>query len=320
MQELLLLWMCTAEVPPSPVMDKDRPLCQVMPCCTIRVDRPFIMLICPSDRTGCLLRTVEHRPLPVPMPARPSTSGGPNEKVSAFLGLNSNSTSADRRISRDDMSLPSTTRPKKGLQPYRIGITRSDGLPTADVSLARKYPSRSPSTSISTAMANQGPTGPGIVPIGMALGSPAHPPEVYPTQWQPQARPALRPLTPPALSYPAAVPTVQRQKSQRRKLFGGLFGSRKPLEQTKPSPDPGGSTNSLSTVTSSVNRYQENVPARSNTVGDRKSSKHKPIMTRANSEPVADSPLPRSRGSAARKTKGWRPLIPEETEANTNNY
>lgn len=247
------------------------------------------------------------------MPARPSSSGGPNGKASAFLGLDSNSTAANRRISRDDMSLPSATRSKKGLQPYRIGIVRGNSLSHSDVSLVRNHQPYSLPSSISTATIESDPTGPSSIPIGMALGSPAHPPEVHSTQWQPQTHPPPRPVTPPPLAYPASVPAVQRQKSQRRKLFGGLFGSRKHVEQAKPTHELGGFIDSLPTRTIPVSGQREKAPARSKTVVDRKPSKHKPTMSRSNSEPVVDTPRSGARDSTERKSQGWRPLIPDKT-------
>lgn len=270
------------------------------------------------------------RPLPPPpppktaapvafaMPARPSTSGGPNAKASAFLGLPSNSSAADKRISRDDMFLTKSMGSKRGLQPYRVGVRGGPtALPTPEASPEIYYP-LSPPSAIPARMQTPDTLSSGEIQIGMALGSPAHPPEAY-SGWQPRAMPAPQPpLTPPEPHQPLPAPTVQRQKTQRRKLFGNLFGSRKHAEQAKASPDFSVSNASLSTVTSTGRRSGESTPARSNTVAGGKAPRHKPIIIRSNTEPFVDSSVNGSERGG--RTQRWQPVLPQKSEERQNNY
>ncbi|KAH8912776.1 hypothetical protein BR93DRAFT_872567 [Coniochaeta sp. PMI_546] len=243
------------------------------------------------------------RPLPPPpppknaapvtfaMPARPSTSGGPNAKASAFLGLTTRPT-ADKRLSKDDMYLTGYTggQRKKGLQPYRVGMR--GGLPTPEDSPDMDYPALSPPMAIPARMHTPDTLSSGEIQIGMALGSPSHPPEAVP--WESQLPLGRQPLTPPDLYQTATAPVVQRQKTQRRKLFGGLFGSRKKEEQPRASPEPadsGSVVSSMTTTSMASQPFGESTPTRSNTVADRKAPRYKPIIIRSNTLPVVESPM-----------------------------
>ncbi|KAJ9143980.1 hypothetical protein NKR19_g6619 [Coniochaeta hoffmannii] len=230
------------------------------------------------------------------MPARPSTSGGPNAKASAFLGLSSFSkpTAADKRMSKDDMYLTGYAgQRKKSLQPSRFGMR--GGLPTPESSPDADYPPLSPPMALPPRMHTPDTLSSGEIQIGMALGSPSRPPEALPWESQPPVN--RQPLTPPDLYFNAAAP-VQRQKTQRRKLFGGLFGSRKKEEQPRDSLETAefGNVTSVTTTSIASQPFGESAPTRSATVADRKAPRYKPLVVRSNTLPVMESPVhePRS--------------------------
>jgi hypothetical protein len=77
-------------------------------------------------------------------------------------------------------------------------------------------------------------------------------------------------------------PTVQRTKTQKRRLFG-LFGSRKHAEPPKVA-EAVEANRSTSSVTASVSNVDAG-PVRSNTVAGKKAPKHKPIIVKPKPEP-----------------------------------
>ncbi|KAB5540509.1 hypothetical protein GE09DRAFT_970290 [Coniochaeta sp. 2T2.1] len=241
------------------------------------------------------------RPLPPPpqlnnasrvtfaMPVRPSTaSGGPNAKASALLGFGTIATvtaNSDNRMSKDDMYLSGYTgQRKKGLQPYRVGMKTTGGLPTPESSPEMDYATLSSPLTLPPRVHTPDTLSSGEIQIGMALGSPSHPPDALP--WESQTGfQSRQPLTPPDLYQTTAAP-VQRQKTQRRKLFGGLFGSRKKEEPSRANLE---TTESSSTTTTSMRQpFGESTPARSYTVADRKAPRYQPIVVRSNTVPVVE--------------------------------
>lgn len=238
------------------------------------------------------------------MPARPSTSGGPNAKASAFLGLTMRP-AADKRMSKDDLYLNGYTGSRKAIQPYWKGAR--GGLPTPESSPEMyQYPVASPPFMAPARLETPESLSSGEIQIGMALGSPSHPPPATYASWQPQSIENRRPLTPPELYQPP----VRRPKTQKRKLFGNLFGSRKNAEATKPDPEFNESNSMLSStvMTTAVGAAGwvsgENTPVRSNTVADRKMPKYKPIVIRSNTAPAMDSPMVESSGSRPGRAQG----------------
>lgn len=250
------------------------------------------------------------RPLPPPpppkaapsisvaMPPRPSTSSGPSAKASVVLGL-SDKPSFNKRLSKDDMFLTSQTGSKRGLRLYRIGVR--GGLPTPEPSPEMRSPMAT-SSAIPTRMHTPESLTSGEIQIGMALGSPSHLPGSY-SGWQPrdqpvqsfqssQAETAWRPQAPlsPEQMPLMSAPAPQRQKTQRRKLFGGLFGSKKHAEPAKPV-ETISYAPALVSSPSQQSSHDESIPARSNTVTDRRPLKHKPIIiTRSDIEATSDLP------------------------------
>ncbi|KAK1766803.1 hypothetical protein QBC33DRAFT_515558 [Phialemonium atrogriseum] len=221
-------------------------------------------------------------------PARPSTSSGPSEKASILLGL-SEKPNFDKRLSKDDMFLASKTAPRRGLKWHHFGVR--GGLPTPESSPGIPSSPMATSSAIPTRMHTPESLASGEIQIGMALGSPSHLPDSY-SGWQPQRSfqvPAGRqPQAPPSpeLMPPASVPAVQRQKTQKRKLFGNLFGSKKTADSAKA----GNSPAPVMTFTMQQPPVGESIPARSNTVGDRRPVKHMPIIIRSNTVSAPDSP------------------------------
>ncbi|KAH8889835.1 hypothetical protein GQ53DRAFT_651583 [Thozetella sp. PMI_491] len=190
----------------------------------------------------------------------------------------------DKRISRDDMYL--TTRPiapqKKGLQPYRVGIKGATmaSLPTPEPSPNAAPLSVPTSASIPARMPTPESLSSGEIQIGMALGSPVHAPSSQPT-WAPQPPQAV--LSPPPMQVPAPVP--QRSKTQKRRLFGGLFGRK----HSEPAPVASGSTESVVSVTTTTTQSyaSSSTPTRSLTVSEsRNAPRHKPIVVRSNTAPM----------------------------------
>ncbi|KAB5576539.1 hypothetical protein GE09DRAFT_1096163 [Coniochaeta sp. 2T2.1] len=273
------------------------------------------------------------RPLPPPpqpnnasrvtfaMPARPSTaSGGPNAKASALLGFGTIATvtaNSDKRMSKDDMYLSGYTgQRKKGLQPYRVGMRTTGGLPTPESSPEMNYATLSSPLTLPPRVHTPDTLSSGEIQIGMAIGSPSHPPDALP--WESQTGfQSRQPLTPPDLYQTTAAP-VHRQKTQRRKLFGGLFGSRKKEEPSRASLE---TTESSSATTTSMasQPFGESTPTRSYTVADRKAPKYQPIVVRSNTLPVVESPAsePRRRWN---KPQGSQLAVEQKPDHEQTNY
>ncbi|KAG7287950.1 hypothetical protein NEMBOFW57_007469 [Staphylotrichum longicolle] len=76
---------------------------------------------------------------------------------------------------------------------------------------------------------------------------------------------------------------MQRTKTQKRRLFGSLFGGKKHAEPPKTAA-PVETDRSGSSMTGSVSSADA-LPARSNTVGGKKAPKHKPIVIEVQPEP-----------------------------------
>lgn len=76
---------------------------------------------------------------------------------------------------------------------------------------------------------------------------------------------------------------MQRTKTQKRRLFGSLFGGKKHAEPPKAAA-PVEADRSGSSMTGSVSSADA-LPARSNTVGGKKAPKHKPIVIEVQPEP-----------------------------------
>lgn len=272
-------------------------------------------------------------PAPARMaPPRPSTSGGLSTQDPVYAVPQRGANNFDKRMSKDDMFFSNAGRAKSNNFPGGDKRTSRDDMYIRSRMAAMSQfhipvrgstitPQHSPDypvpqeVSIPIRMQTPESMTSGEIPIGMALGSPAHlPPEQ--SRWQAQLPPTSsraaspqvfspQPATPqtnmssepsPVHAAPAPRGSLQRKKTGRRKLFG-LFGGRKNADEEvgaqrdQVAISSKDSTPSVSTEKVSGNR----LPTRSNTQSDRKAQKHKPTVSRSNTMPYAaedDASLP----------------------------
>ncbi|KAK4126238.1 hypothetical protein N657DRAFT_568394 [Parathielavia appendiculata] len=223
------------------------------------------------------------------MRERPSTSSGPSFSKSAGSRFN-----FDKRLSKDDMALAGQmgAGKAKGLQPNSNG-TKVPWVRSAEPSPQRsRMASPSPIITPAAILPTPQSSVSGKIQIGMALGSPtqdstqnAGSPYVDRplAGWQPRSQPSIHTSTVPSpLQTPE--PLVRRTKTQKRRLFGSLFGGRKNTEPPKPV-----EASELSRSNSSIPKENPAL-ARSSTVASRKTPKHTPIIIKPTIElsgPVA---------------------------------
>lgn len=267
----------------------------------------------PSSRPVVTRNSYLERPLPpVPLASqplsqiavmamafpRPSTSGG-------LKSLPARHNNFDKRVSKDDMFF-STSRQKPTFNDNRM--SRDDtyirgrmaemasfhipirGQPTPEQSPISNYPVNHEFAIPARIHTPESITS-GEIQIGMALGSPSHPPADLQNRWQAQFPPATPTVTAssepsPALAGPTGDLPQRKKPGGRRKLFG-LFGKRKDSETSSYA----SSTSTLAptataSTASSVSDSRSPV-WRSNTNSNQSMSKHKPIMTRSNTMPYA---------------------------------
>ncbi|KAL2159911.1 hypothetical protein VTH06DRAFT_2044 [Thermothelomyces fergusii] len=235
------------------------------------------------------------------MPARPSTSSGPGSSRSADV-----KPGWDKRTSRDDIALT------------RTGMAMGSSLHPSAGAVRVFTPEPSfPKTGMISASPAAMSAASGVIPIGMALGSPSQDSASFPVSpqpgwWQPQTQTSVQAghdhSLPPVRSSshghghpppPAQTrgPPVQRSKTQKRRLFTSLFGGRKHTESSK--------TVSLAEADRVVSptparRPQGGdpaVPVRSNTVASKKTPKHRPIIIiKSTEEPGAHTDAAPSKG------------------------
>src|SRR6516162_5361130 len=125
-------------------------------------------------------------------------------------------------MSRDDMFSSGHSQPPNGLHPSRISFdSRPSRLTTPDGSRSitpLPFPT-------AARMPSPESWGSSKTHIGAALGSASNAPTSFPN-WQQMIAPALQPGFVPEPMFAKEAP-IQRHKTQRRKLFGGLFGAKK---------------------------------------------------------------------------------------------
>ncbi|KAK3318424.1 hypothetical protein B0H66DRAFT_603012 [Apodospora peruviana] len=257
------------------------------------------------------------------MPARPSTSSGPDS--SRITGLRPN---FEKRLSKDDMALtsqPSLGRTKKGMQPFRFGL-RNGALPTPEPSPDNMAYSPMPPmmSSIPARVMTPESLSSGEIQIGMALGSPSHA-SFQAAGWQPQAqsqsqsRPVPQDVYSPSPLQRTPEPPIQRQKTQKRRLFG-LFG-RKNVEPPKAAEIIEANTSVVSITTSPpIPRWQvDSPPARSNTVIGRMTTKYQPILVRSGTEPYTDNAfLHPAAQKESNSTSGWSNTPPRSPQVSSS--
>ncbi len=235
-----------------------------------------------------------NRPLPPPPPRtpstmllRPGTSSG-----SSVPGKGLGKPTFDKRMSRDDMFLTSTSkRPAfdkrmsrddmyvgtKAARDFHAPIRGQ--LPTPEAS----PPYNAPTFAAVPARMATPESLSGEIQIGMALGSPGHPaPPAIPAAWE-QFAPKVD-----ASPETEAVgePVLQRTKTTRRKLFAFFGGGKKHQDTPRVTIESSETGSTLMTSALSVSRSSSNA-----TTG-KKAPKYQPIIVPTNSEPSALSPIP----------------------------
>ncbi|KAK4134370.1 hypothetical protein BT67DRAFT_434434 [Trichocladium antarcticum] len=222
------------------------------------------------------------------MPARPRTSSGPGSGKSAGARPN-----FDKRHSKDDLALMlGSGRRTRDLPPHTVRVT----------GVAQHGPRRGRMPSPPARMSTPESVASGEIPIGMALGSPTRDTSPYALRplgsnpyagWETHSKTVIQSSHSPPPVQQTPEPALQRTKTQRRRLFG-LFGSRKNAE---PATAGGAVEPGRSTTSATAPRARGNVtPARSNTVGGKKITKHTPILIRPPTVPqvevTAPGPMP----------------------------
>jgi hypothetical protein len=154
------------------------------------------------------------------VPARPSTSGGSPKGQTKAL---------EKRETKDDLYFKSPSPHRNGMNfgfPFPGPLTAATGPPTT------YRPTRTSSLPHPSTNELMGHTNELNVPrmeIGMALGSPSHPP----SNWQspPHSDPYYRSASPDTMEYSVTsehqAPPPSKQKISKWKKLGGLFGGGK---------------------------------------------------------------------------------------------
>ncbi|KAF6821511.1 hypothetical protein CSOJ01_00014 [Colletotrichum sojae] len=273
--------------------------------------------------------TYRHRPLPTPprskpsstMAERPSTSGG----LSPHNASTASFRSFDRRMSKDDMYIRPHSSARGGYKSYHIPIRDNPASPVespGDFSPARTF-------TVRTQTPDSMDSNMGTIAIGMAIGSPTHPPPEFTSpspippprnEWHPQAsnmstsmmraspEPVQQDVTEPA-------PPPAKQKSGRWKLFG-RSKSKRLASSTVAISQPMNLEQSAASRTdfdSAPTNNQATDLGRRNT--ERRPGDSKPAMVRSQTAgPMAAPPSPReskppkllSRMASTRSTRGER--------------
>ncbi|KAH9909087.1 hypothetical protein F4778DRAFT_212686 [Xylariomycetidae sp. FL2044] len=252
-----------------------------------------------------------NRPLPATPPPefnmseRPSTSGGPGSKKSG-----KNNFSFDKRMSRDDSFVYSKAGATSGYTSY---ASRGQ-LPTPDASPRSTPAARRPSAPAFRMPTPESMKESGSRDIGMALGSPSHPPMNWgSTTTQSSLQPPAQAVTPVLVSPASGVSSVDsfdlpKEKKQpgRWKLFSKF--SRKmsdpvntAVKISEPNALGGSKYSQQSSVTSFPRQFEAPKLERSSTASSQKALKHKPLVIRSQTAPYMDNLVPTSRSDA--KTK-----------------
>ncbi|WYZ45359.1 hypothetical protein EsH8_VIII_000675 [Colletotrichum jinshuiense] len=250
-----------------------------------------------------------HRLLPTPprskasstMAERPSTSGGlspHNYSTTSFRSF-------DRRMSKDDMYIRPQSSARGGYKSYHIPIRDNPASPVESPGDFRNDLSPVRTFTVRTQTPDSMDSNMGTIAIGMAIGSPTHPPpdftasrEFIPipaprNEWQPQASSMstsmIRASPEPTQDVPEPVP-APKQKSGRWKLFGRskskrLASSPVAISQPMNLQDPGASRAEFE---GQPTNSQASDLGRRNT--ERKPAGSKPAMIRSQTGPAPSSP------------------------------
>ncbi|KAM0277937.1 hypothetical protein ACHAQH_005481 [Verticillium albo-atrum] len=209
------------------------------------------------------------------MPDRPSTSSGPGPAPSFTSG--SSIKDFDRRKSKttDDLHVLTQTASRSTYKSYHIPIRGKPPSPKESI----REPSLTRTIPVRTQTPDSVDSNKGIITIGMAIGSPTHPPATSYPDWPPSATVGLA-TSSPVMEPEPAVAVPQRSKSQRWKIFGRSKSKRQKPDPTPTLPD----------------QSQASGLDRSNT--ERKAPKHTPIIVRSMTEPSVEGQASSRNGTA----------------------
>lgn len=225
------------------------------------------------------------------LPQRPSTSAGP---ASSFTKRKN----AEKRETKDDLHFNPLAAHGKGTTFYNFPLPgalptptttpRSSPPPPREAELAR--PSTPDSMEIAPGKIEPSPT-----EIGMALGSPAHPPTMYQSDPADAYHEYMRNNSPGHTDGDSVdgwvnSPPIPKRKPSKWKTLGGLFGGKKntqafyQLQPEPPQPPPAPPVEQY--VHFDEPQSDKSSMYRGRTKSERKSKKNKPDMKRANTAPL----------------------------------
>ncbi|KAL3420144.1 hypothetical protein PVAG01_08643 [Phlyctema vagabunda] len=238
------------------------------------------------------------------LPQRPSTSGGPASKSTFSAPKHFN-----KRETRDDLHLKPLT-VARGRETALYDLPPPSPIPKSATSSGSLSPNPFPlrTSSLAGSIRSRSPDSPAIeaidmesqLGIGMALGSPSHPPPPpqaqQPAVWNQHVHfDTPRVASPEEMKatdkWPETAAVLPKQKASKWKILGGLFGGGKKTGAPSPQqfyqvqPDVGVQPSVEAESTSSLNNTAEYPKGRGRTVSERKINKHKPDMKRANTAP-----------------------------------
>lgn len=224
------------------------------------------------------------------LPERPSTAAGPSSHSSRRK-------EAERRETQDDLHFNPLAAHGKGIGFHDFPLPGS--LPTPDQT--QPPPPRTSSLAAPRSFTPESkgltPTNMSVLPteIGMALGSPSH----QPTDWQTQNRllNATRSPSPDMMEDSmGGLAEPPKPKASKWKMLGGIFGGRKqsasqatPFYQLQPEPIQKAGAPAAEFMAFEDPTFAEKPPkshGRERAFSQRKASKKKPAMQRANTAPV----------------------------------
>lgn len=241
---------------------------------------------------------------------RPSSSSGAASRVDKRIDF-------DKRKSRDDLYLMTSTLDNKQQQSFRsFHVPLRNRLPSPDISPTDRQPRNRDLVTVRTAT----PESLGELVdtsgnnIGMALGSPLHPPSAaawQPPKWNPGSTTSI----PSSTSSPAAQLEESSTKPKQRKW--NLFRSKSkrnraessPFPNPEPTPAPPNSV--APSVPKSSARPSRGALMRSPSAAV-SSSKHKPLVIRSQTEPLGppQTTAPASHQKAPEPPSRAPPAIP----------
>lgn len=209
---------------------------------------------------------------------RPRTSSGPDPAKP--IGK----PSFDNRISRDDLALSGRTFERANYKSYHIPIRGAAQTP--DISPRAQWQSRMAPTRIATPESVDDKADMGVIAIGMALGSPAHPhgPTAV-APWQPQIQRAATAASEVQASHEEA-----KAKPRKWGLFGRSKSKRGKTAEVGPKRSMADtSASAASSAFSSPSVAPAVFPTKENGQNEqdrRKAPRHKPIVVRSQTEPL----------------------------------